>query len=1038
MLALVFMLIGGRVHAAEPVRQLAYWGIYTGEAGGQGVAVQGVEAPSPAKAAGLQSGDVLVSIGGLAVHSLQEFRALKNSFPLYTPLAIKVSRGGAVQERQIELAGFRPLEVKPVTNSFVIPGVPAQQTERPLSAVEALDTINVLDKVVLDPSGEIAVIGHYDPRFNTGPIPYLDLLKTAMIYPRPLFNLINSPEINRTLASLRARGRTIEQVVLGHPDAEQDRQLFLREWASLCGVAPQELVTLYNYVKFAAREPLPPSNIRVIQSRILVNLGFSTEAQAYDLITGGDPEGAAKALRLLGHESEVSAILAKKNGGDAAKARGELTVAAYLAILERIYVPKATVAQLRSTAGMGQAGWQELAARAQGELLPARSGSDSRELVQVALSKVMLTPRATQAIYANPFSGQTLLMPVDIDRTSQLARILYEADFCLKSTMVMPQLFRQIPGSSTQMEYLMRKGQINLTDATATDFWMSPKQVALEVSTDRRVVSFGNVEMSYNSRTHPAQGPDVGQGEIEHLYDDWCAVLINNYDDYARILPAFHKVREAAKITALANWLLDRNVKVDLREVKQEKWEAPLAIGGFWRAGNVYWKEVGGSYNAATLFAYSGGISLKSAEQWTKWSAVPVETKVTDQLTLSAGLGQKAVQAAQSGNLEQARHLAELSAQAMNGSLSKSDLVRQNIPLPDFKPIPATPANVRLQKELLKKTSQHLQGGPGTGLVQVGSVYDQLQANPVAASDFLTKLQTGQTMPPQPPPIRQQTADEQLTGSLCGESSLGADTMPENRREYMLRNLGEAKERLKHINEALKKLIAINTADRAELDNLTASVEKDFEAAKERAYAFATTTLVDLPLARYGQEYEGKIGPMENEIKGLIGRSTTPMGDEARKALEKEIRDKMVLKVRYEESFGINKHLLDIYGMGGNGRDLYEWWESKSKEDGAWQKGLEGAATVGQLLIDNPAMSPFLEKQQWFGGNKVWQVLAMGKMAAYASGFFWDVMDLSLAWGPQAARMRKELQVNNQALDDLRQKSEKTMRQINCWERLLK
>lgn len=40
------------------------------------------------------------------------------------------------------------------------------------------------------PVGRIAVLGHYDDHYNTGPIPCLDLLKTAMVHPKPQLNLM--------------------------------------------------------------------------------------------------------------------------------------------------------------------------------------------------------------------------------------------------------------------------------------------------------------------------------------------------------------------------------------------------------------------------------------------------------------------------------------------------------------------------------------------------------------------------------------------------------------------------------------------------------------------------------------------------------------------------------------------------------------------------------------------------------------------------------------------------------------------------------
>ena len=236
------------------------------------MAVVGVNTRSPASTAGLQTGDVLLSIDGVAVRSAQEFRAIKNNFPLYTPLKLTVRRSGKPIEREVLLSGIIPLEVKPVKSRFIIPGVPPPPPSGQLSAIEALDRINVLDQFILDPkTGQVAVMGHYDAGFNTGPIPYLDMLKTAMLYPKPKFNLYHSEEVKKSEEASDVWRWSANEFILGHPALDQERQLLIRLWASACGLSPEELVTLYNYVNFASKQAVPPIDIRTIQSKTLRN-----------------------------------------------------------------------------------------------------------------------------------------------------------------------------------------------------------------------------------------------------------------------------------------------------------------------------------------------------------------------------------------------------------------------------------------------------------------------------------------------------------------------------------------------------------------------------------------------------------------------------------------------------------------------------------------------------------------------------------------------------------------------------------------------
>lgn len=47
----------------------------------------------------------------------------------------------------------------------------------------------------------------------------------------------------------------------------------------------------------------------------------------------------------------------------------------------------------------------------------------------------------------------------------------------------------------------------------------------------------------------------------------------------------------------------------------------------------------------------------------------------------------------------------------------------------------------------------------------------------------------------------------------------------------------------------------------------------------------------------------------------------------------------------------------------------------------------------------------FLRRKDWFGSNRLWQVVAMGKMAWTASDFFWDIMNQYFAWQPLADQL---------------------------------
>lgn len=1029
----------GAAWSMELPQQIAYWGVFTSDAGGEGVAIKGVEKASPAAKAGLQAGDVVLSINGVPVCSAAEFSAVKNSFPLYQPLGLVVRRGDLKFERKIKISGLKPLHVEAVQSGFVIPGVPRPAKIAVLSALDALDQINVLDQVILDPeTGEIATIGHYDPRFNTGPIPYLDLLKTAMSYPKPLFNLNNSQEVDKLLASKPPLGNTLE-FVLGHPDLEQDRQRLLLEWSALCGLSPEELVSLYNYVHFAVREAPPPAEIRTIQSRILTNLGYTDVALAYELLQRDLPDSGWKALQILGRDSEAKQILLAR-GGDMDQAKGELKASAYLAMMEAIHVSAATVTSLRRAYAQGRSSWQEVVTKARATLLPLRSKTDDREIAELALAKIMLSEQGTQAFVDQPLVGRTILEAINLDRTSQLTRIMYEADYSLKSVVVMPHLFRHIPGSLSQLEYLAKKG-IEGEGSLSHSFWFEPKQVTMMVSPGRGVVSFGPSLMAYQSRYSPPSGDLPGLGAANSFYDDWCANVMAHYDEYAQVLPAFHSVRELAKVIALANWMIAGKVPVDLSGVQQVVWEAPERVAGFWRSGQAYMKLPNRSdYDSLTIFGYSGGVTFHPKSNWTQVTQFTAsETRTTDQLTLSAGLGQRAVQAAQGGDLEQARYLAELSAQAMNGSLSKSKLAAMNLSVPDIKPMPVSPANVHLQKELIKKTQQQIValgqhpttgGAANAALTQMNSIYDQVREKPAAASAFLLQLQTSHL--PQAAGAKT-TEAKPPAATACEDRALGKASLPEERSAYLTTKLGEARNRLRHINEALRRLIDINEAQRAEVDKLTAELSVQYQEAKDRAWDVAFDLLTSVSLDAFAAEQAKRVKGIDDAIQGRIALKMTPLDAGALQKAEEEMKLLASAKFHAGEAYASTERLIDLFKGVKYGKDMDEW---RVKNQDLWNRTKSWWALVGNLALDNPALEKWLGRKAFFAGEKLWQVATMGKMAYYAWGFYLDLLTQRAVWEPMAMNLQSGLANNTAAMEHLRQRAEITSREIRCLEDL--
>ncbi|MCX5817504.1 MAG: PDZ domain-containing protein [Proteobacteria bacterium] len=1045
LLAVIILTVSaGGIHASDIPKYTTEWGFYGTITEGNGMLVSQVTPKSAAADAGLQSGDIIIAMNGVAVKSFSAFARR----PPYVPVKLLVRRQDTEIERTILPRGLVKLEVLDLKQKFTIPGVPAHENPSAVSAIDALDYINVLDQVVLDPkSGQITIIGHYDKDYDTGVIPFLDLLKTALVYPAPVLNLKPTPDTKKEFIEigLRKEYATFEQMIAavrGHPELERDRQLMIKEMSKAYGLTPDEYVAWYNYVKLDKnKEIFPPSPIRGIQVKVFSKLGYSEVAKALELSFQNTPDAAIKALQVLGRSDEARTIL-NQNSANSDMMVGALMGATYLAILKdtKLASPE-QLATLHDRYIAQSMTWQTVLKTAQNFLMPYQPKNSKPNIMNEAFNRITLSTPA-MLLLERVHPGYSYIEPINLDKNSQLARIMYEADYALKSISVMPELFQNIPGSRTKMEYGIENRLMDGEKRQFLHVWLEPKMVQMTVSPERTVVAFVSSQMLFSAGDDADYWNLPPDKELNHEYDAWCAQVMNHYDAYARIIPAFHKVREAAKIIALAKWIIAEKIPLDLRTVTQEKWDMPDKVPIFWVLMQSYFQPKGkADYVGQIDRMANGGISFERSN-WTRMTPSTIsETRVADQLTLSAGLGQKAVKALKDGDMEQARYLAELSAQAMSGGLSRANLAKLNIVVPEAKPVPVSPANVQLQKEVIKKTHQLIVtlgqdpssiGTATSTLAQLNRLYDQVRDNPAAASDYLLQLQTGKL----PPTVTAQTtAAKPPTDTVCGESSLGATTLSAEREEYLTKKMNEAQDRLRHINEALKKLVAINVAQQAEINKLTAEITEQYKKAQDRAWDVVFDLLTSVSLDAFGAEQVKRVKGIEDAITGKIALKTTPLNAAALQKVEEEIKLLQSTKFRLEEAYSSTDNLIALFKGVSYANNIDDW---QRKNQSAWERAKTSLALLGNLALDHPALEKWLGKKAFFAGEKLWQVAAMGKMAYYAWGFYMDILTQIAIWEPMTANLQNNLNYNTQAMESLRQKAAKTYREIGCIEEKLR
>ncbi|HEY9162343.1 MAG TPA: PDZ domain-containing protein [Desulfomonilia bacterium] len=1054
--AIFIMTCASLTRASEIPPYITDWG-FSGKLEDGGLILSQVAPQSSAAFAGLQPGDMIIAVNGRTVKDNSDF----NRMP-YVPVRFLIKRQGAEIERVVIPGGILKLEVTDIKEDFIIPGVVPDIMPAGISSIEKLDYINVLDKVVIDKSsGRIAVIGHYDDAYDTGRIPYLDLLKTAMAYPEPIMNLAPTPktkeEINNAGDKVKSNLSIMVNAVRGHPGFVRERQTMIQKLSKAYGLTKEEYVAWYNYVKLDRfKDLLPPASIRAIQIKVFTNLGFTETAQALDLVYKDTSESLAKALEVLGKSNEARTIEAK-DASSKDKLHSDLAASAYIAILESSGIVTPDV--IKNLTGMyasGEMKSEGAIRNVQNLLMPYEPKNHQSNFMNEAFNGITFSTQAAEYLEGlnRPYAETK---PIDLDGSSQLAMIMYEADYALKSINVRPDMFSSIPGSCTRTEYEIRHDLFNKRRNIYYRQWLEPDTVDMKVSPDNSIVEFGSSKMLYkfgDDSQFWGMPPDT---EVEADYAAWCAQLMNNYDAYARIMPSFHKIREASKIIALARWARENNIRIDLGGITQDRWFTPEKVPAYWFLGQAFYMNPEGKLTSKMPRAFEGGVSYKVRGGWTQITpSVTTTTEITSQLILSSQLGRLAVTQAQSGDLEEARYLAELSAQALAGTLSKENFDKMNIPLPKAVLVPATAENIQLQKEILKETDRQigsLKQNPSNAqakadLESIGSLYGSSAKNPAAASDYLLKLQTGQAPAPAPSTTqspgrggRRPTATAQaqvqtrpVVTSPCTDTDIYDVNMDPERLAFLNRQLIEARDRLKFINTALRNLIKINESQRSQIEQTTREISKAYDESVDRAWSVVFDLMTSLPADKFMDNYNVAKAKIDDAIKVRTGMLTTPLDAADLQKVQGEIRSLETARVKLDDIYQNSSKLLDVFKGTNYGYEIDKW---NSQEKSEYEKAQDGAVMIGKILLDHPALEKYLSTKAFFAGEKYWQVMAMGKMASYATGFFFDILNQQFAWAPLTASLNENIERNAHAMDVLRFKAEKTYKEISCLEAAL-
>ncbi len=633
----------------------------------RGALVLEVKPGSPADYAGLLPGDIIYQVDSTPIENLGALQTHIRQMSPGQACVVHVQRGNRRFQRTVVLRA--PSDRLP----------PARRA----------GAINVLKYAFIDPqSGEVTFAGIYDPSLPGGPIPYDDLLRDALTSPYPSFSLDPTPRTQQVLEQAKKRidadmerlwrdqqygvqwmNRLIN-LVLSDSRAETDRRRLAQRLGNAFGISVPEAMIILNA---AADKPVDRQQHYQVIAKVMRGIGWDELA---DFMADDDQQNAMRnLLQRLGRWDEAEAVIQSYHAGRLSEAQAlkELNTIIYPALMRRAGVPEAEINDIVQKYRANRISDSEINAITMQKL----TSIVSARFLEKIMNGYALTPQTLALFYNLPVPA---VQPVfsALDRHSPLGWIFYSADVTLKTLCSDPDLSARVPGHISEHEYFdqqSRQSGVRILGGADIEVGhqLQPAEAPLRVSPDGTVVAFDPAQVRIIGWLRRYNGKDGRlKSALETWIDGYARYLTERYDQYARVSPELHHLREATKVIALVRWAQASGRKLVPANPTGIRFNPPQELPGFWTA--VF--EVRGD-SAALNVIFEGGTdySQKVGDGWVK----PVQqaeliASTSRQLAASVVFSRQAAESAANGDMETARDLAERAARAMTGEIDLSTL----------------------------------------------------------------------------------------------------------------------------------------------------------------------------------------------------------------------------------------------------------------------------------------------------------------------------------------------------------------------------
>jgi RHS repeat-associated protein len=217
-----------------------------------------------------------------------------------------------------------------------------------------------------------------------------------------------------------------------------------------------------------------------------------------------------------------------------------------------------------------------------------------------------------QAVYYGPMEG------------TNFGQAMFDADWKLKEYSFgvsrdengqIQEILSEVPGYKDIFDLNFEREPENRESCYR--FWITPED--LPVYQKDGALYFGNIKMKVNTeKMYQAgkQGLVSSGGKQDPSAEKFAAHFTEHYDEFASEEPAFARVRELAKAVALAKWLYEQNIPIDMSWVDQclaaSAVDTPKLVPTLSREETREYQETKGSsiYTITRSVTLIGGVDL--------------------------------------------------------------------------------------------------------------------------------------------------------------------------------------------------------------------------------------------------------------------------------------------------------------------------------------------------------------------------------------------------------------------------------------------